>query len=90
MNISEDVTGVKDDLLLKNLIVYPNPIEDKLFVEMPGNESQLQLEVIDIFGTRIYQSTLEEKIKIDTRTFVPGIYLIRLEDGLSRMFVKVN
>lgn len=71
--------------------VYPNPVNDKLTVEVA--DPILQYEVYSIDGTRIYgvSNICEKKLEINVKYLPMGTYLIRLTTDntvLARRFMK--
>jgi hypothetical protein len=69
--------GDSFDLSLKdkNLVVYPNPARDRLFIETGGLESgEVTIKIIDIQGRQILMKT---------ETFSPGLASINLD--ISRL-----
>lgn len=67
-----------DELVYENLKVYPNPTSGILHVDKSQN-SDMTIEVFDLFGKRILQ--LKNTETIDISAFSSGMYLIKATDG---------
>ena len=65
--------------------MYPNPVEDVLFVETDLNNFTLKL--YDVHGQLI--STHQEEWSVDFSLLDVGIYLVEFNSGSERRFVKV-
>ena len=72
------------------LLIYPNPVNDKLFVE--ANENINSLEIYNLAGSLVYsQNDGSNKVEIRTVDLPDGIYFIRLTTASCsevRRFVK--
>jgi hypothetical protein len=73
-----------------NILVYPNPVNDKLTVE--AQEAIGTVEIYNLMGALVYsQKDCGNKVEINTSNLQNGIYFIRLtNDNISetRRFVK--
>ena len=73
-----------------NLILYPNPVNDKLTIE--AQEAIGTVEIYNLMGAMTYsQKNCGNKVEINTADLQSGIYFIRLtNDKVSetRRFVK--
>jgi hypothetical protein len=65
--------------------VYPNPVKDKVTLELQTSRSgDVQLSLINILGSIVkqwspaYLSSGSQKIVLDLSAFQPGIYFLRL------------
>ncbi len=93
-NLSDPIVlnrAVKEDLL-----IYPNPANDKLFVEF-DNQSNSKVQIIDIEGNilleTIWNEVGEQSIAISLESLKSGSYIIRLmtDDKLpiNKLFNKL-
>ena len=73
-----------------NLVLYPNPVNDKLTVE--AHEALGTVEIYNLMGALVYsQKNCASKVEINTSDLQSGIYFIRMtNDRMSetRRFVK--
>lgn len=76
-----NVTAINSSIA--NMIVYPNPVKNKLNISFKGYSTNYQLKLFNISGQVIYQ---EELKKVNTgihtiertKSMKPGIYLLKL------------
>ena len=62
-----------------NIKLYPNPVTNKVFVEIPAN-TFIRYSVIAVDGTVISQQKISgEKIEVDVASLPKGFYLLILE-----------
>ena len=89
---------VCNDPLLGNdfsdLIVYPNPVQDKLTVDFRKViESDTKIEVFDLVGNRMYTNNLKKNqvssIQIDFSNFPSNLYYMKITNGKNTIMKKV-
>jgi PKD repeat protein len=68
-----------------NLLVYPNPFSDVIFIET--KESGI-LQITDILGKTVKTVYCENKTSIDLKELDNGIYFIKTENGKTLKIVK--
>jgi hypothetical protein len=61
--------------------LYPNPFDDDITVE--SDSEWLKYEIYHAHGIKLKEGTLIRSGKIQTASFKPGIYLIRITDNRS-------
>ena len=85
------INGVGPDLPTE-LQIYPNPTIEEFNVEIPTMEIA-NLQIIDVNGRIIYKRVIEntesKAIKISSTDWSPGIYLISVTDGKSKLSGKI-
>jgi len=75
----------------KEIVLYPNPVLNKLFIETGGSIETIHFEILNSIGQSVYKSNFVDKTVIDMSQFSKGFYLIKFETGessLYRQFVK--
>lgn len=84
------------DILASDLRIWPNPVSDKFFVELPAGEGDVRVEISSVGGKMqdFACSYLNSSIlKISIPKVPSGIYLVKIQRGqtawVSR-FVKVK
>jgi len=85
-------TGIKDNIVMQHMSLYPNPVRDVLTLE--ADELMERFEIIDVSGRQVLQSNLlNAKTARINCTFPAGSYTVRvqLKSGtvLSRPLVKL-
>ncbi|MDR1725196.1 MAG: T9SS type A sorting domain-containing protein [Bacteroidales bacterium] len=71
--VTFEVINAIDDVTTTTFNVYPNPANDKLFIEGEGYE---QIKIYDLLGKVVL--TAERVTEIDISNFVNGVYNVRL------------
>lgn len=72
-----------------NIKVYPNPVSDDLIIEIEGNNEIVNFEIINTAGQVVFKGNLLNKTIVKTDNFVPGTYIIALENGQKIEFIKI-
>ncbi|MBJ6367873.1 S8 family serine peptidase [Snuella sp. CAU 1569] len=74
LNIALD-EAPKDDS--DNLLIYPNPVEASLFVKTASDNFPITINLFDILGKQVLQSTLSDPEDVlDVSTLANGIYIV--------------
>jgi uncharacterized Ntn-hydrolase superfamily protein len=68
--------------------VYPNPVSSWLTVNN-HTKTEYQIQLINLFGKVVHQTTLQNMATIATETFKPGIYFIKLSNEKHSFIQKV-
>jgi hypothetical protein len=69
--------------------LYPNPVFDKLTVEIKKILSEGKVSIVDLSGKLLYSSMIQGlKTEIDLRILSCGIYFIRINDWRSIRILK--
>ena len=77
--LSQSPTAITEQQVLKNLSVYPNPVENELTIELELNAEQPQLTylIVDAVGKVVAKNELtSSKTVINTTTLDRGIYFL--------------
>ncbi|GJM34732.1 MAG: hypothetical protein DHS20C18_37330 [Saprospiraceae bacterium] len=87
----DDLQGGATSELLENgadkLILFPNPVENKLNVQFTGQQaSTANIRIMNLVGQEMKQlapttSGYKQTEQIDISTLAPGTYLLQLDDG---------
>ncbi len=92
--IEMTVMGISDDLNELGITVYPNPITDRLNIDI-GENRKIQIEIFDNSGKMIISKSTKRKITtIDLSGYTPGTYFIHLTNDefrtakISRTIIK--
>jgi Leucine-rich repeat (LRR) protein len=75
-----------DEFGMKNISIYPNPGEKRIFVET-GNK-QVHIKIFDLAGILVLEKKDFQSDWIEIQSFVPGIYLFSIEDENSEVINK--
>lgn len=82
-------TGIAPTKTAKSIKVYPNPVTNELVIEIVGNTVKTDFEVLNSIGQVVFNGNLIEKTVVQTSSFFPGVYLIKLESGSTFEFKKI-
>jgi PKD repeat protein len=86
--ITVTTTGI-GDIIEFDLRVYPNPIGDRLIVEIGEHEAGV-IRVVNLLGQEVIsQQVNRAQNPIDAATWGPGIYMITFESGEVARRAKV-
>ena len=83
-------TGIPQYLTENDLVVYPNPVSDKLTVTLRTNAFQVtNMTVYDINGKLVNaQPVSDNQIEMNTNGLAAGNYFLRLSDGKASVTTK--
>jgi len=82
-------TGIDPIETNKSIKVYPNPVTNELVIEIEGNTTKTDFEVLNSLGQVVFTGNMVEKAIVQTSSFTPGMYLIKLESGKTFEFKKI-
>lgn len=89
-----DLTGLRDAKQgTSKLVVYPNPVQDKLNLSLTDETSErVQVDVFSIVGKTVYSQTLNAQQAVNHTINVSmwqnGMYLIRINNGRETVTTK--
>ena len=83
-------TGLPQYLTENDVVIYPNPVADRLTVSLRTNEFNVTtMAVYDLNGKLILaQPVTDNQISVNANSFAPGHYFLRLSDGKSSYTTK--
>ncbi|MDP4284769.1 MAG: T9SS type A sorting domain-containing protein [Bacteroidota bacterium] len=66
-----------------SIIIYPNPVNDILFLNYKGTSKDIKIQVIDATGRTVYMSKtiVNNPLKIPVHNLSPGEYILRVYDA---------
>ncbi|HNX88445.1 MAG TPA: C10 family peptidase [Paludibacteraceae bacterium] len=74
-------TNVQDNETSHKVNIYPNPVSGELTIEIEENKDNFDFEIYNSIGQLVYKGNLIEKTVVQTSSFAPGVFLIKLENG---------
>ena len=77
-----------DDIVLEEFNVYPNPVNNILYIELNSGK-KTQLEIYNVLGKRIISKTIYSSETIQIGHLSDGIYILRLTQGNSTFSKKL-
>ncbi len=83
-DIPVGVKGILRDVKNSEIFMYPNPTNDKLFVEFKAVKPNSQLLVYNLVGELLQtQPFIEYKTEVNVVRLPAGLYIIKVVDGTS-------
>jgi len=73
----------------KAILVYPNPVSNEFIIEVFGYNGKVNFEIYNAIGQVVCEGDLIEKTTIQTSSYAPGVYLIKLEKDKNLEFKKI-
>ncbi|RLJ62497.1 putative secreted protein (Por secretion system target) [Lacinutrix venerupis] len=93
--VSEGTLGVQQFETPTKFSIFPNPGNNEMNINIPTLSDELQLEVFDLLGKRVYSEYLNGlNTKLNISKWKSGMYLVRLTSNnqdikLTKRFVKL-
>jgi Concanavalin A-like lectin/glucanases superfamily/Secretion system C-terminal sorting domain/HYR domain len=74
-----------------NLLLYPNPIENELNIDLFEANRNYKVQIFDLLGKIIFEQATDAQspMKINTTHWQSGVYIIRTSDGETIMESKI-
>lgn len=82
---SVNVVGIEEQNMINNLSIYPNPVRSQLTIN--GELEISSIEIIDLTGKTI-KSLFTAFNKIDISGLTEGVYFLRVNNILTKKFIK--
>ncbi len=77
-----------------NIVLYPNPAQDEVFIYPPVSIPEMNIKIMDIKGKTIaYYRLIKYPYRLDVSKLPQGIYLFRIESGKNawvKKFIKIR
>jgi hypothetical protein len=87
-----DTTGLqvgnREIAAIENVKVYPNPIQDRLTVELPPSVAEATLTLFDILGRAVRREKGAQRIDIQRNGLQSGMYILKIEDEKGRVVLR--
>ncbi len=80
-------TASIDDQYFTNLSVFPNPVENSLFIL--GNDTPISVSIYNVLGKEVI--SIKNTNNINVQALPSGMYVIKISDGVgqtNRKFIK--
>lgn len=84
-------TGIEENAENDSFTIYPNPVNDRLFFNLPFKDSVYHLSISSVIGQVVFERKLFSGSEIDVSGFKPGIYCItikNLQNTCTEKFLK--
>ena len=75
---------------LTGVVVYPNPVKDILFINLPCITSECRVNLYNCVGSLVMSQILRPgNVSLDLSNLVSGIYIVRIFDGNKEISTKI-
>lgn len=82
-SVNSSVLSVNDQQVeVKEVIVYPNPVKDTLHFILPDSSKEWYAELFTIGGRKVWSRSIVNNV-IEVKNFYTGVYIIRVFNGTS-------
>jgi hypothetical protein len=85
--LNDNTVGIKDIAESSDFWVYPNPVANKLNIEINGDKCSY--EIFDLTGQIVRKGNMLDKETVYTNDFIPGVYLIRFKKDNTFKYIKI-
>ena len=75
-----------DENGMETVSLYPNPANDKLFLE--GLEEESEISIYNAMGMKVKTTTLQGDAEINISELPAGLYLLRIGNQRTLKFIK--
>jgi|GEM_PF-6369308 len=79
---------VRPNLTAKQIVFYPNPVQDVLYIDNFTTEETLNVMIYNLMGEKVQQFLNINNSKIQLDQLPKGVYILQVEDGASKMIQK--
>ncbi|MCX7728491.1 MAG: Omp28-related outer membrane protein [Bacteroidia bacterium] len=87
-----DVSVDEHNILPENIIVYPNPINEKMKIEfLSNNHDNMRVSMFDVIGQMVYSQNIPSDrniIEVDCSQLPQGMYFVYLVNNSDKLLVK--
>ncbi|MBN1187625.1 MAG: T9SS type A sorting domain-containing protein, partial [Bacteroidales bacterium] len=92
----DTITNVKNQYvkeLSENLIIYPNPVKEKIIIEMLNGENINKSELISITGEVVfrkeYSNAFQGQDELEIDVVKPGLYFLKVTTVSSSIIKEI-
>ena len=84
-----NATGIKETGADPTISIYPNPVYDELQIISQSEIKSVTLSGLSGNSIQLLSNISEYDLKLDTRTLVPGIYMLKVETSKGIVIRKL-
>lgn len=77
----EEISNSKNLASANGINIYPNPVEDKLMIELEDHSNQsIKLNLFDLNGKLVWKNRMDSQTaEFEMNTFSTGVYILKIE-----------
>jgi D-alanyl-D-alanine carboxypeptidase len=83
------LTKVSKPEISSTILLYPNPINNELVIEIEGNDKIVNFEILNSIGEIVFKDSFYEKTSVFTNSFAAGVYMVKLNYDDNIEFKKI-
>ena len=84
VSVKENITSIN------NVILYPNPSNDKITISLPAITGNSQLSIFNVSGEKVLERQLHEsETQLDISALPRGVYFVRVQSERKVEVVKM-
>lgn len=71
--------------------VYPNPVSSTMTIEIPSNQWNASVEIVDVLGKTVHTSSIpasQAVYNVNVSTFAKGVYQVKVSTNDGRMSIQ--
>jgi len=81
LSYATDVVGIEDAFKENNIVVFPNPVTDNLYIQTDKILQNGQVQLFDMYGKLIQTNVFQqENIAINLNNIASGVYTLKILD----------
>lgn len=84
-----NTSGIDDLSDNENLVLYPNPVDNELMIEVKQNTRPIAFQIYNLAGQMTQRGDFFVKTTIPLNNLTSGIYFISINDGKSSVLRKI-
>ena len=69
--------------------IYPNPVSDKMVIELKGNNQKIDFKIYNSSGQIVHNGSIVEKAIVKTSDLEAGTYFVQFTDGQTTETKKI-
>ncbi len=97
VNVIAPVTGIKENTVVNNWSVYPNPVSNSMMINYTMMQSaDVTINLFDMLGNKVNeivkanQSLGKHSVNVDAGQLAQGLYLLQITAGNKTMSQKIS
>lgn len=79
------------DVSASDIKIYPNPVKERLSISVKDYDKKISIKILNMEGKEVYSKIFysTKEISIDTSNFPSGVYLVKINNGLTPHTIKI-
>ncbi len=82
-------TSAVEDLQKASILVYPNPVQEVLFVETKNATRPMRCRFLNSSGQLLLETEFTQEVSFDLTMFASGLYFLQLQEAQQNWVVKI-